>query len=535
MPDSNIAKKRINIKEYAVLCIFILLNSALIFISYENFTINADISNHILEAKDIVHGNFFYRDWNLSQISFLFSDIVFYAIGYLVFGVDRKAALLCFAIANVVTQLILYCVCIYKTKYSWKAKALIAGIIVIPAAGFLWTDTVHFGAWIYCIIGCWLYFRLVKESETAKYNKIRLILIVIWVLGIFSDFLVFLCGALPCMLYSLLQIYHKEKRGISDFKNPLTQVYSLTIAYILEFFYYLIGGANRVGTVAGFEFVSVSQWGENIVRFISFLLRMFGADFTGKKAFMPDNILRCFNALILLFAINYLVMVLISIIKKKENGDILSEILALGIVVDFLVFMMTTRSRDNYSIFVPISLYIILIRNMHMFEKWSRHNWKINMFAAVMVVLMALAGRAYDIVIKMKTPYNEPHEELAAFLVDNSLECGYASFWDASICTILSNEKVRVRHIEYGTNGMSEYMWFNKNGWYKEEAHFVILHSDPDHSIGQKDYWGIIKENVENYFGKPDSILYTGEYEIYLYDKDLSQELAIPDMRTMYL
>ena len=53
--------------------------------------------------------------------------------------------------------------------------------------------------------------------------------------------------------------------------------------------------------------------------------------------------------------------------------------------------------------------------------------------------------------------------------------------------------------------------------------------------MGQKDYWGIIKENVENYFGEPDNILYTGEYEIYWYNKDLSKELAEPDMRTMYL
>ena len=92
--------------------LFVLIDVATAFLAYKNFVINSDISNHILEAKDAVHGNFLYRDWNLSQISFLFSDIVFYSLGYLICGVSRNAAVLCLIIAAVVTQVLMYIACI---------------------------------------------------------------------------------------------------------------------------------------------------------------------------------------------------------------------------------------------------------------------------------------------------------------------------------------------------------------------------------------------------------------------------------------
>lgn len=516
-----------------VLVLFVLIDAVVTFLAYKDFVINSDISNHILEAKDVVHGNFFYRDWNLSQISFLFSDIVFYSLGYLVCGVSRKAAVLCFIIAAIVTQILIYLSCMSGKSFDIKDRIIIAGLIMAPSVSFLSTDTVHFGAWMYCVIGFMLYDKLNKEKDETKYKKLRMALLIIWILGIFSDFLVFLYGALPCVLYSFLRIYRNESRTLKDFKNPLTGVYSFIIAYILEFIYYLVGGANRVGTVAGLEFSDISAWGENITRFIGFLLRSFGADFTGKKALLPDNILRCVNAVMLILALNYLLMTIVFMVKEKTR-DRMSEILAIGIIIGTFIFIFTNRSRDNYSILIPVSLYIILARNFTALESWSRHNWKLNRVVFVMLIIMAIIGRGYDTFKRSQTPYYDKHEELYKFLEANGLESGYAPFWDSSICTVLSGERVRIRHIEYGTNGMSEYMWFNKNSWYKEKANFVII---PDTSGLSKDIpiFGITGGNVETYFGKPENILETGEYQIYVYNKDLSKELAEPDSRTQYL
>ena len=83
-----------------------------------------------------------------------------------------------------------------------------------------------------------------------------------------------------------------------------------------------------------------------------------------------------------------------------------------------------------------------------------------------------------------------PNAELISFLQENDLHYGYASFWNASVNTVLSNGDVQVLPLwdHDGKTGSREPYnhsdfrdWLNKRNWYDVESHpgrcFVLLNN----------------------------------------------------------
>lgn len=95
-----------------------------------------------------------------------------------------------------------------------------------------------------------------------------------------------------------------------------------------------------------------------------------------------------------------------------------------------------------------------------------------------------------------------PNEELISFLEENDLHYGYASFWNASVNTVLSNGEVEVLPLwDYAADGTERKAynpsdhrsWLNNENWYDPQTHpgrcFVLLKNYAENDEKAKEEW----------------------------------------------
>ena len=90
---------------------------------------------------------------------------------------------------------------------------------------------------------------------------------------------------------------------------------------------------------------------------------------------------------------------------------------------------------------------------------------------------------------------NELHE-LTAFLEDNGLEYGYATFWRSNSITLLSDSRVKVREVlASSTSGIVTDYYQSSTRWYDESAHekydryFVLLSGNELTTVSRSAMW----------------------------------------------
>ena len=66
---------------------------------------------------------------------------------------------------------------------------------------------------------------------------------------------------------------------------------------------------------------------------------------------------------------------------------------------------------------------------------------------------------------------------------------------------------------------LAQYKWFCKNEWYNDKSSFIVVDKN-----GKGDFF--TKSDVVKSLGKPDKILSSAPYLIYVYDKDISKMIV---------
>ena len=70
---------------------FFLLYAVFVIWLFRFSGIDSDQANHLLQADDILSGNFFLKDWNLTGVTFFTTDLLYFEIARLIFGVRYRA------------------------------------------------------------------------------------------------------------------------------------------------------------------------------------------------------------------------------------------------------------------------------------------------------------------------------------------------------------------------------------------------------------------------------------------------------------
>ena len=510
-------KRKYRIKELIFIGVFILVYLPFSVWRNSHASIESDMANLVLEGRDLLNGDFFRRDWNLTGVSFLTTNLPYYVVGVLLFGVSNRANVMAGALMN--TFLVATSILLVRNKF--KNNRLLSGLMMLtfgmlPGIFAVRAIRCHTGVVVLGFIALKLFVHFngkMSESGRKEYFLVGLYSLLI-AIAYMGDPIILIILVMPIVLWSITEWLKGKSR-------PSILVFSLAVnmagaglGVIFDKLYFAIGGSNKNDFLGGRCFASYDEIRDKLVLYFRGLLLLTDASYENQPVM---GIRTLFYAVSLLSVVVFFVLVIYNIICfiRDKKHDYITLILGTGFLLMSVIYIGTSISVDvtttRYYAYFPVLMAIVFVRNIELIGR-SKRIYSVIILSAVILI----GGKFYN----LKTEVKEiPADQIALgkFLEENGLECGYASFWNASSTTVLSNERVRVRAVIASDEQLSMYRWFCKNEWYHESADFVVTVDD--------DSFGVTKENIVSVLGEPGKILECGAYNILVYDEDISSRV----------
>lgn len=516
------------VKKKAIIIVgIVLVGLFYLFCLYKMFrtiAINSDFSSLVLEANDVISGNVFLSGWNLTGISFLFTDLLYFIGAVLFFGVSTKTYYVAVTMMFFMVVLIAW---FLIDKWNVTNMLIMFVFAMLPVGITLDLLRAHTGVYVlyFAILLLWKCYCNTRQIKKQKY---LLILIgVLFALASASDMIILIVGLGPILIMCIVQYVHFKYNRISreEFmpyvKLSLFSLGGSIVGMGLEKLYFIIGGCNKNSFIVDQTYVGVSGIKDKLDVYINAIVSLNAGNIFGQHILNFDVMVQCVN---LVFTVVCLSIVIYNIVKfiQGKSKDSISFILSMGFVLISLVFVFTSLSSNLYSArymaVTPIIHSLLLIRFLNLHQGVFK---KIRIFKIIFIVLLCFMS-----VYNIRSAYlhgrdavqTVEQKKVVQIMKENHLTNGYANFWDSAIVTVLSQEKVKTRQVQMG-DVVTKYNWFCKDSWYKEKVNFVLVRN-PE--------WvtcGVTEDNCRKLFGEPSKILEEGNYKVLIYDYNLRKKI----------
>ena len=372
--------------------------------------------------------------------------------------------------------------------------------------------------WIFISVACFCQ----MYNETCK-KRYYIFFCVSLILGCIGDAVIVPVAVLPFLLYCVRDILsNKPMRFKRDLLLILLTAGSTVTGIVLDKLYYILGTAEKNSFLETRYFENFDAYTNKLNIYLHAVLGMNGADFTSESILSVDTVFFLIKTLVVLFGFCLIFYHVCHFISGKK-WDNISEILSLGFLFVSIVFIITTISTDmlsaRYIGTCPYILAVLIIRFMRKKDVFDIHFSmnKIPVWAVALVLGIVLLFRSFMPIHELTLAETE-QERVASVLEQYNLKSGYANFWDSSIITVLSEQKVKVRAIAMG-EGVGIFPWGCKRSWYEEKANFILIRN-PEHAE-----IGVNYENALRIFETPEKEVDFENYKILIYDHDISDKL----------
>lgn len=484
---------------------------------------DSDKANHLLQAYDILNGNVFLKDWNLTGVTFLTTDLLYYEIAELFFGISYKSIYVAGGLMISSVLMISFIAADYgQEEHKILKKILCVLLLAIPCKELVSHFRVHTGAVFLSIFSYIVYYCIVKEKKYLRRYFISLFIVLF--MGTIGDLLLVIIAAIPivlCCLYRLAQV--EKKDGYIYLKIAIISIGAVLGGFVFQKLYLWIGKANLNSYIGNQNFATVDQWPIKFQNFIVSILNMTMANFGGGRIADIWNLLKGVYFLVLLMAVIFMIISINNFLKNEEE-DCLSTLLALGIIMAFLAYLLTDMAQPRYITLIPIASILLVVRNVQwLYEKFN--NRKMISTIVISIAVLGAIGKMHEVLTYEYPTINKSYAEIIEFLEEHNLKYGYASFWNASNLTVLSENNVKVRHITKNGPTYEMYNWFNKNSWYHEDTTFVLVNNSSK-DLGAMDPFGVSEEGIIQVFGNPSECYEINDYIVMVYEKKLSDALS---------
>lgn len=483
---------KLNVDKFLTVLMLLLVTVNVIFLcgyvfgDYRNY-FHSDSAAKVLIAREIFDtGNFFPKDWNYvnGDLFVIFGHL--FVIPLLAF---MPAGFTAHSISGVIfAVLILHGIWLITSLANlptWRRLAVVA-VVASGISGFMAENLfgqVSYGVAI--LLCCYLIFISSQYIASQGARK------KIWA---------FLLVGLMVLVY-----WANPKRAIVTYTLPLTGALIWLILtsdaqnrsrflklLALSFVGALGGSALHAWTIADVNNVSGASdahWlsYELVLRNISLSLKglyaqLGGLPLAGSSLFSPGGLYAGLRFVVACFVV---VMTPIAIRRIMNDQKDQTKILALFAAFSLLLalFLQFTTSIADMSDPIQSSRYLVpgvilcLIVLLVSTHRWGRQPiWGISL-ALVTIVYLSSAYSTYKLSgvnseqnLAQPNQVNSERYKLVAFLEGKGLQYGYASYWNAGTLSVLSDEKIRVRQIQFH-NGLPVPMrHLSSNRWYRPAA-----------------------------------------------------------------
>ena len=481
--------------------------------------IDSDYASLVLEANDILHGNLFLKGWNLTGVSFISTDLLFFTVGAIFKRVSPETYYIAVGLMVSCAVILGFLLCEpgKREKKDWLFYFMICGVPCTFAMSIL---RAHTGA------VCWSFLALLLLNRDAERRAGANVVVatLALTLGCFGDSVTVLVAVAPLALWYLMAAVRADARAerVDALKKLGCVLAALVAGTLLDKLYFIIGGANKNSFFGDKIFEPLENWGNKFNVLIHALFGMTNADFFGQKLASLSTVGYFANTLIVITGAILAVRSVWCFLTKKD-ADFICAALSLGMVIICAVFVITNISVDvtssRYISYILIANCVLIVRSRRAMFDAFKLNRRALAVVYLAVAVASLGFRLTGLDAGKLEAERAAEKGLGQFLQANGLTNGYANFINGSITTVLSEDAVKVRGIYY--NGkVNFYNWFCKNEWYQEPASFVVTTDDDDR-------FGIKQDIMVSQLGEPVSVLEFAHYRVLVYDGDLSDKLQV--------
>lgn len=501
--------------------------AVLLFLAYYRITftqpIEADEANAVVEGLALSHGNLLLHHWVLTNVSFYFTDILWYGVGVALFGPSVE-------LIHIIPCLIYFMVValamfLAGRNASGRTRLWAMGLTLIllgfPArvASKELHGIIHVGTVVFLLLAF-------LAMDDARRRNIRLpwlrylCVFVLLSMADASDTMTLFVGIVPCLLVSLLRWMRVPPERRATEAGWFIAALGAAIAGK--------GFLSLMTAVHGFQtmpvepfFVALSHLGNNLVLTLGGILALFDADFFGEFVSLHSLLM-----LVCTLGVALIARTVWSIIAQwyqqfqqenrldteRPSGDRLVQTLTAVVVMNLGTFLFSSMANDIYSAryLMPCAACgAILAGRVGASTVQRSPFWRWGM-AAVGLAMFALFAQ------QLRLPRaSEPSVPVAAWLLSHGLTNGYGSYWDSAVTTLRSEGRVQVSPVLTNGRPIHPYYWFVDQNWYHAPAHFLIFDTDSKPS-------DVSLQTATQTFGPPDSSVQIGPETILVWTKDIS-------------
>lgn len=534
MNNRKISLGRTGIIVLLFVCWFIILMKA-----FSRSGLNSDMAGMIIEADEILSGNFFLRGRYLTGLTFLTTDLLFFVIGGLFFGMSGKtlimAQVLMYFASALATLLMIYDINHNDNAVKKNRVLLILAFLLclgFPCMFMIGRSSVHLGCFAECLFAVYFLKRAAfNRGVVGSYIAAA----VFMTMACMGDSLAYVAVIIPIIIFSIVKIFWWL---YEDRKETLNTFYWITIAVaagsailgkVLTAIYLSIGNVELNAYIGTHKFIDLNQLYDKLILFINGAVQLFGAGFSEGTVSSVDA-LTAFAKFFLVMGI--IVGIMICSVKycirnddcKLPPENYSAVILGLGFILisilmlftNFSVNLMTTR----YFCYLPFVAAVWLSAWLNSC-RFSANKMGRLFLAAICLVFIIQDARILILDTNGKWFSFEPSpvgkEEMVDKLQELGLKNGYSDFWDANYSTVQSEGRIEVNSINNDGVTASVKYWFSAPEYYKKYTDFVIA--------GDR----LSPETVQNIFGTPKLVEEAAGRQIMVYDYDLSKAIRFAD------
>ena len=324
-------------------------------------------------------------------------------------------------------------------------------------------------------------------------------------------------GSIPIIIFSIIFYFYEKKENKQAYLLiGVSSILVLILSFILRndtakfgFFYLFTIGSS---------FVSLSQLQSHIYYLIFSILKLQGAYFFGKDILAKTTIIDLIRLLVVLITISSIYIIIRDIVKKKidvDKIDKLNILLILALIFNILSFVFGGIYVDSftsrYLIAVPILGSILIARYLSPYIVKN----KIYMAITGIIIFSFIVFFLHESIILK--PSNNNEKDLTAFLAQHHLKYGYATYWDAGITTVYSDNNIKVRQVISSNHKVYPYLWLSDSRWYNKKANFIIYGNHQTDAVNM--------QIAINSFGKPKEIYKLDGFTILVWNYNITQKL----------
>jgi hypothetical protein len=497
--------------------------------------LGSDGASNALEAWDMLHGNLLLHGWQLSDVSFYTTELPEYMILETVRGLGPDVVHVAGAVTY--TLLLVLAGIVAKgcaTGREGLARVLIAsGIMLAPQLGSTSTLLLspdHVGTEVPLLL-IWL---VIDRSRRRWYVPAVAAVGLAWVQV--ADTFALYVGVVPLVLVALLRAVrgipgHAE--GTPALRRLAAVRYELVLAAAGLASVGIAAAAVQIirasgGYLATAPETKLAGWDPLPSHFAiagKCILELFGA-----------NVMAASPGAGIFFAAVHMAGVAaaacglgLAIWRLVRGGDLVTGVLAVGILVNLAAFIASTQAVDILSSreIAAVLPYGAVLAGRALAGPLVRAGHRAVRIGLASVAAACLACYAVALGYgASQAAAPAQNADLAAFLAAHGLRSGLAGYWQANSGTLDSGGRVTIRSVLSVKGRAVPDPWETKAEWFDPKANsanFVVTVSRPPSQV-----WRIVPFEATDTFGAPEKTYHFGRYTVLVWNMNLLARMGTP-------